>query len=73
MHVTGFQLPHLVGDNPLGPFKATTIAAPPTLVKSTMTRRNIMSDASASRMKPIAAPAQFDEFFGIHNMAKFPI
>ena len=30
MHVTGFQLPHLVGDNPLGPFKATTIAAPPT-------------------------------------------
>ena len=30
MHVTGFQLPHLVGDSPLGPFKATTIAAPPT-------------------------------------------
>ncbi len=30
MHVTGLQLPHLVGDNPLGPLKATTIAAPPT-------------------------------------------
>ena len=30
MHVSGFQLPHMVGDSPMGPFKATTIAAPPT-------------------------------------------
>jgi hypothetical protein len=30
MHVNGFQLPHVVGDSPLGPFTATSIAAPPT-------------------------------------------
>jgi hypothetical protein len=30
MHVSGFQLPHMVSDSPLGPFTATTLAAPPT-------------------------------------------
>jgi hypothetical protein len=30
MHVNGFELPHMVGDSPLGPFTATSIAAPPT-------------------------------------------
>lgn len=29
-HVTGFQLPHAVGDTPMGPFKVKEMAAPPT-------------------------------------------
>eukprot|EP01051_Picozoa_sp_SAG22_P006500 SAG22_NODE_428_length_10591_cov_8.858178_3_plen_340_part_00 len=30
MHVDGFQLPHVVGDSPMGPFTVREIAAPPT-------------------------------------------
>ena len=30
MHVDGFQLPHVVGDSPMGPFAVKEIAAPPT-------------------------------------------
>ncbi len=51
----------------------TTMAAPPTEVNSTITRRNRMIEVSASAMKPIAAPAQCssaeDELNAVHTLA----
>ena len=63
MHVTGFQLPHMVGDSPLGPFQATTIAAPPTHFNPVSASHQVLTAESPISSYQLRCVA-FDAFNG---------